>query len=61
MLVRAPTGLGDWVLFGGEGGMGWTATHRTRPHPYMHITHGQYRNVYLVWIICYQRIATPYT
>lgn len=24
-------------------------------------THGRYRSVYLVWVICYQRIATPYT
>lgn len=49
------------VLVGGRGRrMGWTATHRTRPYPYIAYTHGQYRNVYLVWIICYQRIAVPY-
>lgn len=47
------------VRFGWGGG--WTATHWTRPYPYIAYTHGQYRNAYLVWIICYQRIAVPYT
>lgn len=47
--------------FGWGGAMGWTATHWTRPYPYIAYTHGQYRNAYLVWIICYQRIAVPYT